>query len=1162
MKREENNMLKKLLSLLLCGGLLLTTGGMHTMATTDKLDTLWQTFETVPAEYKTRPLWFWNDSLEKTTKEDIREIMVNSGEKSGYFGFGILPNWIDNYLSEEYMELYGYALETAKELGMSMILYDENGWPSGQAGGLLNQRYPEATYKRLDKTEVEVTGPASGSIPLPEGTYRAYIGAVAQNLDTNEVVDLSDGVRYADPDAPGVSASSHHPSIGSESYTADKAFDGDPLTRWNAGQGEFSDQWLEAGFGQPVTVDHIIVREALDRITAWAVEYYDGQSWQTAAEGDTVGSEKNIAFSTVTASRFRFVAKSTTGGNTLASIYEMEFYNGSEKLTVPAATGDNTDRVEYTLPEGRWRVMAFATVKDGYACVDYLDAASVDKYIEVTFEAYYSHFPECFGSVIDCAFYDEPGLYHAGGRTWTADFNKLFKEKYGFDPITLYPAMWYDIGENTEAARNLLFSFRADLYADYIGRVDAWCRAHGIELTGHQDQEEPVNPTCLTGDLMKVFENQSIPGVDDIVTPNRGMKMYKIVSSAANNYDKPLVMSESFGAMGEGIGVTNLYRDTMGLFTRGINFIIPHAIWHNNKEHIDNPPELSYRSEQYGPALPGFNEYAGRLQAMLQGGRHVSDIALYYPIDSLQSSFQFDTGNPYVGGVSPEEADYMDIGELLMSGLSRDYTFLHPDVLTEKCSVRGSTLHLDNTTNYEDYKVVILPGQTTISLPALRQIKAFWDVGGKVIATTKLPSKSAEFGGDAEVVRIIEEMFGVKQADFYPQSEIGYSASSVYSDSYAARYAFDGESSEGSRWNAADNSGGDQWLEVNFGKPTAVNRVVLEENDPYRVTAFRIQYWDGSRWLDAASGKEIGQTATLSFDRVVTDRLRLYVDSVVNQSVSIREFGVYYNDSANLALAQTVRTDNTNAQGGRAVFLGVSYSGALEQALDDCLNTYDVEISVNDAETLQNRDLTYIHKVRDGRDIFFFSNAGDQALTAAVELRGSYDDLWFWNPHTGKREKAAAEQVGEGADAVTRVTLSLDAVASVFLVNQAEAATPDKETQAMIDKIDALPEADKLTSADAEAVRAARAAYDALTAAQQQAVTNYDKLLAAEKALWPERKRGDIDGDGKVTVSDVVELRKQIVSGTADRSICDLDGDDKVTVSDVVELRKIIVQGA
>ena len=1089
-------MLKKILSLLLCGGLLLTTGGLSTMAESNALDTLWQTFETVPAEKKTRPLWFWNDTLANTTKEDIREIMVNSGAQSGYFGFGILPNWIDNYLSEEYMDLYGYALEVAEELGMSMILYDENGWPSGQAGGLLNQQYPEATYKRLDKTEAEVTGPASGSIPLPEGQYRTYIGAVAMNLDTNEVLDISDGVRYADPDAEGVSASSHHHAVSGETFTADKAFDGNPQTRWNAGQSDFVDQWLEASFGQPVTVDRLVVREALDRIVAWTVQYYDGENWQTAAEGDMIGASKTIEFPAVTASRFRFVANKTVEGNTTASIYELEFYNGEEKLASPVANAENSDRVVYDLPEGNWRVMAFATVKDGYACVDYLDAESVQKYIDVTFEAYYSHFPEYFGTVIDCAFYDEPGLYHAGGRTWTGEFNQLFEEKYGYNPITLYPAMWYDIGENTEAARNVLFSFRAELYANYIGQVDAWCRAHGIELTGHQDQEEPTNPTCITGDLMKVFEQQSIPGVDDIAHPNRGLKMYKIVSSAAYNYDKPLVMSESFGAMGEGIGITNIYRDTMGLFARGINFIIPHAIWHNNKENIDNPPELSYRSEQYGPALPAFNEYAGRLQTMLQGGRHVADIALYYPIDSLQSSFQFDTGNPYIGGVTPEEADYMNLGEYLMSGISRDYTFLHPDTLAEKCTVQGDTLHLDNTTNYEDYKVLILPGQTTISLAALRQIKAFWDAGGKVIATTKLPSKSAEFGGDQEVVQIIEEMFGVQEEDFYPQSSIEYSASSIYSDGYEAKYAFDGESSEGSRWNAGDQSEGDEWLEVNFGKLTAVNRVVLEENDPYRVTAFRIQYWDGTQWIDTASGTEIGQSVTLSFDRVVTDRLRLYIDSVVNQSASIREFEVYYDDSVNLALNQTVRTDNTNENGGRAVFLGVSYAGALEQALDDCLENYDVEIPASGREGLQNGSLTYIHKVLDGHDLFFFANTSDTDIDTTVELRGEYDDLWIWDPHTGTREKASTTLTGEGTDAVTQVQLSLDGVESVFLVQQ-----------------------------------------------------TVEQLI------------GDINGDRKVSVSDVVELRQQIVNGTADPAVCDLDGNGDVSVSDVVELRKIIVQG-
>ena len=57
---------------------------------------------------------------------------------------------------------------------------------------------------------------------------------------------------------------------------------------------------------------------------------------------------------------------------------------------------------------------------------------------------------------------------------------------------------------------------------------------------------------------------------------------------------------------------------------------------------------------------------------------------------------------------------------------------------------------------------------------------------------------------------------------------------------------------------------------------------------------------------------------------------------------------------------------------------------------------------------------------------------------------------------------------------------------------------------------------------------------------------------------------GDLDGDGFVTVSDVVELRKLIVAGswTADQFAAgNLDGDENLSVSDVVELRKLIVRG-
>ena len=49
------------------------------------------------------------------------------------------------------------------------------------------------------------------------------------------------------------------------------------------------------------------------------------------------------------------------------------------------------------------------------------------------------------------------------------------------------------------------------------------------------------------------------------------------------------------------------------------------------------------------------------------------------------------------------------------------------------------------------------------------------------------------------------------------------------------------------------------------------------------------------------------------------------------------------------------------------------------------------------------------------------------------------------------------------------------------------------------------------------------------------------------------RPFGDLDGDGKVTISDVTELINLLLSGTATAD-CDLDGDGQVTISDVTAL--------
>lgn len=1019
-------MIKKVLSLITAIIILSTSfGGMSTMASpNNSLTKLWNNFSVVPDEKKTTPLWFWNDSLNNTTKDGIREMMVNSKQKSGYFGFAILPNWIDNYMSPKYLELYKYALSVAKELNMNMILYDENGYPSGQAGGLLENQYPEATYKRLDKKEKDVTGPTQGSLDIPSGEFRTFLGAVAMNTDTKEVINISDNAQIRSDDEAGVSASTNYNS----NYSVQQAFDSDRVTRWNAAENNPKNQWIEINFGEDTTVNRMIVDEPIlvvsegYRTTKYTIQYFKDNKWNNLSEGTSIGANKEITFNTTTAKRFRLFINSTIN-DLLPSYNEIEFYNGNNKLATPPA---GFDKVTYDLPEGNWKVMTFATVKDGDKCVDYLSQESVGKFINITYDNYYKAFSEYFGSVITKAFYDEPTLYRAQGRAWTPEFNELFEEKNGYNPITLYPAMWYDIGEDSASAREALYSFRADLYAtNYIKQINDWCNAHSLQLTGHHDQEEPAQQTSITGDLIGVFRYQDIPGVDDILNVERGQIMYKVVSSAANNYDKPLVMSESFGAMGEGLGITNMYKDTMSLFTKGINFLIPHAIWYNNKNHVDNPPELSYRSTQYGDKLWGFNEYTGRLQTMLQNSRHVTDIAVLYPIDSLQSEYVFDAGDPYVGGKVPEAADYLDLGEYIFKDLHRDYSFLHPDVLSDNCTLNGSTIHLNNQNNYEDYKVLVMPAQKTISLPALQKIKQFYDNGGKVVATSILPYQSSEKGKNAEVVSIIKDIFGIDPT----KPSIKYSASSVFNENYTADKAFDNIASDASRWNAADKSGNGQWLQVEFNELKQISRTVLKENSPYRVTGYHIQYFDGTNWVNCAEGDKIGASKENKFDTVTTNKLRLYVDTISSDSVSIQEFQVFEENGNNIAINS--KHENSNNLGGKAIFLGKDYKSQLKSTLNSCLDNFDVTIAPQ-TSIPTNGSLTYIHKVKDNTDVFFFANTINKSITSDVSLRGEYKNLYYWNPHSGKRTKVDSS-ISNGA---TNFTLTLDSVKSVFVVDE------------------------------------------------------------------------------------------------------------------------------
>ena len=85
--------------------------------------------------------WTWNGEV---TKEESESQLLEF-QRLGIKSFCIIPEPKDfrpttmptfltpDYLTKPYFEEYFYVVKRAKELGMTVGLYDEGGWPSGSA---------------------------------------------------------------------------------------------------------------------------------------------------------------------------------------------------------------------------------------------------------------------------------------------------------------------------------------------------------------------------------------------------------------------------------------------------------------------------------------------------------------------------------------------------------------------------------------------------------------------------------------------------------------------------------------------------------------------------------------------------------------------------------------------------------------------------------------------------------------------------------------------------------------------------------------------------------------------------------------------------------------------------------------------------------------------
>ena len=127
-------------------------------------ETILAAFRNPPSEYRSAPLWVWNDRM---TKDEIREGLA--GFKARGIG-GVFvhprPGLITPYLSDEWFSLWQYAVETGKSLGLRVWIYDENSYPSGFAGGHVPAALPDAARSGLRMTRYAAAPKSFARPPL------------------------------------------------------------------------------------------------------------------------------------------------------------------------------------------------------------------------------------------------------------------------------------------------------------------------------------------------------------------------------------------------------------------------------------------------------------------------------------------------------------------------------------------------------------------------------------------------------------------------------------------------------------------------------------------------------------------------------------------------------------------------------------------------------------------------------------------------------------------------------------------------------------------------------------------------------------------------------------------------------------------------------------
>ena len=427
----------------------------------------------------------------------------------------------------------------------------------------------------------------------------------------------------------------------------------------------------------------------------------------------------------------------------------------------PASTGpaptqvvDLTSRmqadgsIDWTPPKGtRWKILRFGSSLLGttnHPATAEATGLEVDKYDGQAVQRYLEHYLSMYRDVTGPLLFGKHGVralitdsIEVGAANWTPKMLQRFRELRGYDPVPWLPALAGVLVGTREQSDRFLWDYRqtlADLIAsEHYGTIAKVAHEQGLQVYG--EALELDRPSL--GDDMAMRSHADVP-MAALWTFGRsqGPNLSHIAdirgaASVAHLLGRNVVAAESMtSASAPWFNAPKDLRRIVDLeFVNGVNRPVIHTSVH---QPVDNRvPGLSLlifgqyfnRHEAWGEMARPWVDYMARSSMLLQSGRNVADVAIFYGEEGPLTTLY---GHPSSSGTPKVHA----------------FDFLNRDSLLTAIRVEEGEIVSSGGARYKALYLGGASGKMTVA--TLRRIAELAEAGATIIGEAPTDSPSLD----------------------------------------------------------------------------------------------------------------------------------------------------------------------------------------------------------------------------------------------------------------------------------------------------------------------------------------------------------------------------------------------------------------------------------